>query len=117
MDWFAAAGEGSFPSEGVIAPACGPFVLDFLFLEVAEFEARKFTYIVELLRHQRVLEQESAKAKLGHFVSDIAAAWLSGFRETRLSQMIESNIDLFLQMVCSVALWLELGLFFQEEAM
>ena len=35
---------------------------------------------------------------------------------TKLNQMVESNVDLFLQMVCSLALWLKFELFsFQEK--
>ena len=81
---------------------------------MAAFEFRKYTYIVECLRHQRVLQQEGAKAKFVLFVSAVATVWLAGFRETLLTQLIESNVDLVSQMVCSVVLWLQLGLFFQE---
>ena len=85
MAWCADASEENFPSEGVIHACLWPipFFLDFLFSEVVEFEAKKFSYLSNWLKHRKALEQECTKAKFEYFVSDIAAAWLAGFHETR----------------------------------
>ena len=43
---------------------------DYIFSEVAQFEVKKFTYIVEFQRTKRALEEESIKSKFAHLLSD-----------------------------------------------
>ena len=38
------------------------------------------------------------------YVSDIACAWLIGARDSRMNQLIDSNLDIYLQLVCRYAL-------------